>query len=122
NAVPLLLLIGFPMTYTGLCLARQIPAHDGNRTRSTEDLWFLAILTVSVSTLTLGMVVNFTAHASAAAIWQMFGRYYSFVIPIYLVMMFAAAEAQSRGSKHQPSALLVRIAALLGVQLLLILH
>src|SRR5262249_128123 len=76
---------------------------------------FLAILTVSVSTLTLGMVVNFTAHASAAAIWQMFGRYYSFVIPIYLVMMFAAAEAQSRGSEHQPSALLVRIAAVLGV-------
>lgn len=122
NAVPLSLLIGFPLIYAGLCLARQIRSHDGSRTCQAEHLWFLTILTVCVSTLTLGMTVNFTAQLGGEEIWRMHGRYYSFVIPIYLVMMFAAAEAQPRGSKNQPSALLVRTAAVLGLALMAVIQ
>ena len=122
NAVPLLLLIGFPIVYAGLCLARQIPSRDGSRSRQAQDLWFLAILTVSVSALTLGIVVNFTAQAGPDAIWRTIGRYYSFVIPIYLVMMFAARETLPRGPENQPSARLVRIAAVLGLALMAVIQ
>src|SRR5262249_50196150 len=122
NAVPLLLLIGFPFTYVALCLTRRIPAHDGSHTRQREHLWFFAILTVSASALTLGMVVSFTAQSGSSEIWRVFGRYYSFVIPIYLVMMFAAVETQARGSENQPSVVLVRIAAVLGLALMAVIQ
>jgi len=59
------------------------------------------------------MTINFTGQMGGDEIWRVHGRYYSFVIPIYLFLMFAVAE-QCRPRANLPG-LLVRIPAIFGL-------
>jgi hypothetical protein len=117
NAVPLALFIGFPVVYTLLWLVQRVPAEQDAARDYCERVWFFAILTVCVSAIVLGMVINFTAQNGGEDIWRMHGRYYSFLIPCYLLLMFAAAENQQT-LEHTPSPWLLRAAAVMGLALM----
>ncbi len=121
NAVPLALFIGFPFIYTLLWLVQRVPAQEGAAHDYRERVWFFAILAVCVSAIVLGMVTNFTAQVGGEEIWRMHGRYYSFLVPCYLLLMLAAAEnRQTR--QHTPSLWLLRAAAVMGLALMAIIQ
>jgi hypothetical protein len=118
NAVPLALLIGFPIIYALVSLVQRIPNENGARS-SDHRLWFFTILTLCISFVILGMAINFTAQIGGDEIWRMHGRYYSFIIPCFILLMFAAAE--NRGAaENTPPPWCIRAAAVVGVALMAI--
>jgi len=112
-------LIGFPIIYTLLWMVRRISANKDTSTPLHEKEWFFVILIICVSTITLGMTINFTAQVGGEEIWRMHGRYYSFIIPFFVLLMFIAAENQSTHEIVQ-SAWIIRASAIMGFALLAI--
>ena len=82
---------------------------DGADERSR---FLLIVFTACVTALTLGMTVNFTgqaAHMEDAYYVRLLGRYYSFVIPLFLVIFFASYRTSPEGHERW-----LRIGAAIG--------
>ena len=71
-------------------------AADSLRDRA---LFVLICFTASVTLLAVGMTINFTAqtaHMSQAEYLRLYGRYYTFVFPLYLILYFGCSRDDTR--------------------------
>jgi phosphoglycerol transferase len=114
NLAALGFLVGLPLFYGCLYVWRRF------RSSSPPDadfhaFIFLLLLTLSVTGFVVAMTINFTAHVGGGEVWRIHGRYYSFVLPLFLILGGAAAFQSD--NRYLPNSAL-RIAALFALALL----
>lgn len=118
NGIALAVLVGFPIIYIAVQLFthRGYPAGWKSPVASKTGLSLAFLICATITTV--GMTVNFTAQYGGPEIWRVHGRLYSFVIPMYLMLMFAVNEqchSHAVGSK-----LFLRVPAILGLAIVVI--
>ena len=87
-----------------------------------RTLFVLICFAAFVTLLTVGMTANFTAQvaqASPEVHLRVFGRYYSFVIPLYLLLYFGFSRDGTRGPASDTW---IRVGALAGCVLAALLY
>jgi phosphoglycerol transferase len=104
----------------GLYVKQSPPvAADSFRDR---NLFALICFTAFATLLTVGMTTNFTAQVAQTAPAEhlrIYGRYYTFVIPLYLILYFGFGQDDKRFS---PSDRWIRVGALAGCVMAVLLY
>jgi phosphoglycerol transferase len=91
-------------------------AADSLRERA---LFVLICFTAFATLLTVGMTTNFTAQMGPVEHLRLYGRYYTFVIPLYLVLYFGLGGGDKR---VPPPDTWIRVGALAGCVMAVLLY
>jgi phosphoglycerol transferase len=117
NVTALCMLVGLPLAYA-LFFPFELRSQSRKSDIGIQDnlyrhLIYAWILLISVSAFAVAMTVIFTTQIGGSEIVRIHGRYYSFIVPIYLILMFATVTLFGASSRLQ--SIVIRAAALLGV-------
>jgi phosphoglycerol transferase len=120
NGAALALLIGFPLAYALIRCPPDLMRPAAPPEPRHRRLFVFATILILVNAAVVAMTVRFTAFVGGNEIWRIHGRYYSFVLPLYLVLMLAV---QKLSAHSRPTATMnLRIVAALGLLLVAVLQ
>ena len=118
NGIAIALLIGFPIIYFAFWIASCRGSMDETFLKERAKLIFLCIFATSIFGTSVAMTVHFTSQVGGDEIWRIHGRYYSYVVPLFFLLMFVA-EGQRPDSMSDRHAWTYRLVALGGFALLI---
>lgn len=120
NGTALCLMVGFPLACTLIALLKSTQPNKSDVTSSDhrhKTFVYTLILLVAVSACAVGMTIVFTAKIGGTELVRIHGRYYSFIVPLYLILMFSAAELF--GTSLRVRSNLIATAGILGLAIVI---